>query len=123
MRSRILRLLFFERVLMEISKKDWKLFQERLPDWQEKYMEKLEEEYVKLLQDPKKLPSEKFWALKKRINADRKNPGVSLRLEKSETFYNILYLLQLGAITMKDLDGFSEELINKVEEQRNSKFY
>ena len=86
-------------------------------------MEKLEEEYVKLLQDPKKLPSEKFWALKKRINADRKNPGVSLRLEKSETFYNILYLLQLGAITMEDLEGFSEELKNKVEEQRNSKFY
>ena len=118
-----MRLLFFERVLMDISKKDWKLFQERLPDWQEKYMEKLEEEYVKILKDPTKLPSEKFWALEKRINADRKNPGVSLRLEKSETFYNILYLLQLGAITMEDLDGFSEELKNRVEEQRNSKFY
>lgn len=108
---------------MEILKKDWKLFQERLPDWQEKYMEKLDEEYVKILQDSTKLPSEKFWALEKRINADRKKPGVSLRLEKSESFYNILYLLQLGAITMEDLDGFSEELKNRVEEQRNSKFY
>ena len=26
---------------MDISKKDWKLFREKLPDWQENYMDKL----------------------------------------------------------------------------------
>ncbi len=34
---------------MDISKADWKLYRERVPDWQEHYMEKLTEEYVKLL--------------------------------------------------------------------------
>jgi len=76
-----------------ITKKDWKLFQERVPDWQEKHMEKLVDDYVKILQDKIKLPSEKFWELEKRIKVDQRTPGVSLRLEKSEAFYNILYLL------------------------------
>ena len=34
----------------EIEKSDWKLFQERVPQWQEAYMEKLEEGYIKLLE-------------------------------------------------------------------------
>ena len=32
--------------IMEISKKDWKLFRERLSDWQENYMKGLVKEYV-----------------------------------------------------------------------------
>ena len=31
---------------MDISKKDWKLFRERLSGWQENYMEGLVKEYV-----------------------------------------------------------------------------
>ena len=34
---------------MDISKKDWKLFRERLADWQEKYMEGLIKEYIRLM--------------------------------------------------------------------------
>lgn len=34
---------------MNISKKDWKLFRERLSDWQENYMEGLVKEYVNFL--------------------------------------------------------------------------
>ena len=34
---------------MEVSKKDWQLFKEKLPGWQEKYMEKLIAEYTELL--------------------------------------------------------------------------
>ena len=34
---------------MDISKKDWKLFRERLSDWQEKYMESLVKEYANFL--------------------------------------------------------------------------
>ena len=39
---------------MNISKKDWKLFRERLSDWQENYMEGLVKEYVNFLNDDKK---------------------------------------------------------------------
>ncbi len=34
---------------MEISKADWKLYRERVSDWQEHYMEQLNQEYINLL--------------------------------------------------------------------------
>lgn len=40
--------------IMDISKKDWKLFRERLSGWQENYMEGLVKEYVNFLNDDKK---------------------------------------------------------------------
>jgi len=67
-----------------ISKSDWKLFREKLPEWQEKYMEKLVGEYVVFLSQDDKAASEKFWEMEKRIKKDRKNPGVIMELEKSE---------------------------------------
>ena len=48
---------------MDISKADWKLYRERVPDWQEHYMEKLTEEYVKLLSSPGHA-SDHFWEYK-----------------------------------------------------------
>ena len=52
---------------MDISKKDWKLFREKLSGWQENYMEGLVKEYANFLNDDKKPASEKFWELEKRI--------------------------------------------------------
>ena len=56
---------------IEIKKSDWKLFGERLPEWQEHYMEQLEKQYVDLLQSDAPA-SEKFWELEKRIKRDKK---------------------------------------------------
>ena len=58
---------------MEISKKDWKLFREKLSDWQERYMEGLVKEYVNFLNDDTKPASEKFWEMEKRIKEDKVN--------------------------------------------------
>ena len=55
---------------MDISKTDWKLFKEKLPGWQEAYMERLNNEYVALLTSNEKA-SDKFWALDERIKQDR----------------------------------------------------
>ena len=54
---------------MDISKTDWKLFREKLPGWQEAYMERLNNEYVALLTSNEKA-SDKFWALDERIKQD-----------------------------------------------------
>ena len=43
------------------TKKDWALFREKIADWQEAYMDKLNKEYIELLSGEGK-PSEKFWA-------------------------------------------------------------
>ena len=42
---------------MEISKRDWKLFREKIAGWQENYMDRLIKEYIKLL-SRKNNPSE-----------------------------------------------------------------
>lgn len=38
--------------MVEISKSDWKLYRERVPQWQEHYMERLTKEYIQLLSSP-----------------------------------------------------------------------
>ena len=86
---------------MEISKADWKLFRERVPEWQEHYMEQLVKGYINLLSSPGNA-SDHFWELEKRIKRDKKHPGVILEMNKSDAIwdialfqvvFNVLYVL------------------------------
>ena len=92
---------------MDISKSDWILYRERIGDWQERYMERLCQKYVELLQSDK-IPSDKFWALNKRINKDKNSPGVIVTLKRSNMFYDILRLINDGVISLDDLKDFSQ---------------
>lgn len=95
---------------MEISKRDWKLFREKLSGWQENYMERLNQEYILLLSAEGKDASEKFWELEKRIKKDKCHPGVLMEMSKSEAIWDMAYLIRLGVITYDDLSDFSEDL-------------
>ena len=99
---------------MDISKKDWKLFQEKLMDWQENYMEDLVKEYVDFLNDDTKPASEKFWKLEKQIRDDKHHPGVIMEMRKSETIWDIVRLIRLKVITYDDISEFSDELQREV---------
>lgn len=94
---------------MEVSKKDWKLYREKLPKWQEAYMEKLIVKYVEYLQG-EEAASTKFWEMEKRIKRDKKNPGVLIEVSKGDMPFDLIRLMQEGVITLDDLDDFSEEL-------------
>ena len=100
--------------IMDISKKDWKLFRERLSDWQENYMKGLVKEYVDFLNDDTKHASEKFWELEKRITEDKHHPGVIMEMSKSEAIWDIVRLIRLKVITYDDLSEFSDELQQEV---------
>ena len=100
--------------IMDISKKDWKLFRERLSGWQENYMEGLVKEHANFLNDDKKPASEKFWELEKRIKEDKRHPGVIMEMSKSEAIWDIVRLIRLKVITYDDLSDFSDELQNEV---------
>ena len=92
------------------EEKDWKLYREKLPEWQEAYMEQLIEEYAELLNSDK-TASEKFWALDKRIRADRQRLGVRVNEVTRSKLQNILTgLIIENVITEDDLQDFSEEL-------------
>lgn len=97
---------------INISKHDWKLFQEKLPSWQERYMESLITKYIKILSDEGKPASERFHELEQRIKEDRRKPGVCMELSKSEMIFDIQRLMTDGVITGKDLSEFSEDIQN-----------
>ncbi|WP_301441048.1 hypothetical protein [Bacteroides caecimuris] len=95
--------------MIEPSKRDWKLYREKIGDWQEHYMEKLVKEYADYLCSD--LPaSTKFWEMEKRIRRDRKTPGVCIELRKSDMFWDIAGLINDRVISMDDLEEFSDGL-------------
>lgn len=98
---------------MQISKEDWKLFQKLLPSWQENYIKKLNQEYIQLLSRNEN-PSTNFWDLYKKINNNKKSPGVNLEMNKADTSLNLAKLLTRKIISKEDLSKFSPELQNEV---------
>ena len=81
----------------KFSEKDWKLFRNKISDWQEAYMEKLNKEYTALLSGEGNA-SDKFWKLEKWIWEDKKDCGVQCEMSRSNQFYIMLSLLNEGAI-------------------------
>ena len=99
--------------MIVISKSDWKLFREKLPDWQERYMEDLTKKYIELLSSPGNA-SDHFWELEKRMKKDKRHPGVLLEMNKSDAIWDIAMLVGENVITMDDLEGFSQDLFDAV---------
>lgn len=94
---------------MDISKRDWNLYKAKLPIWQEAYMARLNEEYIQILKREGR-PSDNFWELNKRIQKDKKNPGVIVELDRKMAVKTIVDLLNDEIITYDDLKDFSNEL-------------
>lgn len=92
-----------------VKEGDWKLFRKKLPVWQEAYMDKLNQEYIRLLSG-EGLASDKFWNLEKRIREDKRSVGVAADMRRSQMYSNLVSLLVNEIIQEDDLDGFSEEL-------------
>ena len=106
-----------------VKEQDWKLFRKKLPIWQESYMDKLNQEYIRLLSG-EGLASDKFWELEKRIHTDKRSVGVVADMRRSQLYSNLLSLLANEIIQEDDLDGFSEELTETVKNaaQRRNAF-
>jgi len=94
-------------------KNDWIIFRNKIANWQEAYMDKLNKEYIDLLSEDVN-SSEKFWRLDKRIKEDRKKTGVQLEMSRSKLIYNIISLINDGVISFEDLEEFSDELKENV---------
>jgi hypothetical protein len=95
------------------SEKDWKIFKRKIPEWQEAYMERLNNEYIELL-NGEGYASEKFWMLEKRIGQDKKACGVKCDMSRSNQFNIMISLLLEGAITLDDLEEFSDDLKSRI---------
>ena len=98
----------------DVSKKDWNLFRSKSAGWQETYMDRLTKEYIELLSSEINA-SEKFWTLEKRIKADKRRTGVRMDVDRTEMIFNLMDLLDEGAITMDDLEEFSDDLKERMQ--------
>lgn len=101
--------------MTNMNEKDWKLFRQKLPVWQESYIEKRIEGYKTLLESCENA-SEKFWKLDERIKQDKRSPGVLLKdVRRSNMDIVLLQLLMNKVISRKDLEGFSNELCERLD--------
>lgn len=94
---------------MEITKQDWRLFRNKIAAWQEAYMERLNQEYMDILSGQGN-PSDKFWLLEKRINQDKRTPGVMIQMRKQNLAFDLAALINDGVITFSDIQEFSDEV-------------
>lgn len=99
--------------MYDVKEKDWKIFRKKIIIWQENYMQKLNNEYIKLLQRDN-FASQNFWDLEKRIFKDKRSVGVVIDMRRSTMEQNILELLRDDIIQFDDLNDFSEELKNEI---------
>ena len=99
--------------MYEITKSDWKIYREKLSDWQEHYMERLLQSYKELIESPGNA-SDRFWELEKRIKRDRRHPGVIIEVRRSTAVWDIANFVDKEVITMEELEGFSQDLIDAV---------
>ena len=94
----------------DVAERDWRLFKELLPKWQERYMAKLIDQYIEILNGDGEA-SDRFWALEKHINRDRLCCGVLMEdIRRSTMRRQIARLLSDNVITLNDLDGFTEDI-------------
>ena len=101
--------------MTEISKSNWKKFRESVPEWQERYMTRLNQEYKKIL-DQDKDASDNFWELADRIKKDKKSPGVIIEYHKQDVYIDVIRLFKDGVITDDDLAEFSDDFKDTVNE-------
>ena len=93
---------------MEFSKQDWALFRKKIALWQEAYIDQLNQEYMQILSEEGN-PSDKFWALEKRINQDKRCRGVVIQLRKQNLAFDLAALINDGVVTFADIEEFSNE--------------
>ncbi len=93
---------------MSYKESDWKLFRKLIPVWQERYITKLNKEYIGILIQDKNA-STIFWELNDRIIKDRNNPGVIIEMSRSLLVENLISLIKHNVITLDELNDFSEE--------------
>ncbi len=96
----------------EVNENDWILFRKRVGEWQQRIFRELVENYSFILSSPEQ-PSERFWKLRDTIERDLRISSLVLDIRRSKMDMNILTLLGDGVITLSDLEGFSDDVLEK----------
>ena len=99
--------------MYDVKESDWKLLRKLVPGWQERYMDKLNKEYIEIL-NRECNPSTNFWELKKRLDEDKRHIGVVIDMRRSRMVSNLLMMLEENVIVIEELNDFSDELKEEI---------
>ncbi len=87
--------------MRDVAESDWKLFKKMLPQWQERYMEKLIGQYVEMLNGDSEASS-RFWALEERLNRDKLSSGVIANDIRRSTMHREIANLLIDSVIALD---------------------
>lgn len=94
---------------------DWKTFAKNLPAWRDRYFDRQTQKLAKRLVDPAKNPTDRFWETlefyEKQAKKVDRNMG---KYSRSNMFFDLLGMLNLGMLKESELDVFSDELREKI---------
>ena len=94
-----------------MNESDWKKYSARLPLWRERYLAKQNARIARVLADPKKNHSERFWDALEEMEKEAKTLRACLdRHSRSNMMFSLLSMRAVGMINAEDLADFSEEL-------------
>lgn len=98
-----------------MSKAGWKLFQQRIPEWRERYLQARNMELVRSLADPDKSHTGQFGDTKAKMDEISRILTECLgHLSKLQMTQSLLLMIHYGMIDKNDLNEFSEVLRNNI---------
>ncbi len=89
-----------ERIKWILQRKVGTYLKKLLPKWQRDIYGKTYQRIYFTAERRKKLASEKFWELEKRINKDKRSPGVIVPYRKSDVMMILLKLINDSVINI-----------------------
>jgi len=94
---------------------DWKKLGKMLPVWRERYLTDHNARIVRILTDPKKTETERFWDAKKQMQKDARTLEQCLDdMRRSTMLVRLWTMRKAGMIKREDLADFSQELQDDV---------
>ncbi len=99
----------YNTMINKVNERDWKLFRKLLPEWQLRHMQSLLDDYAAIIAGDGDSGT-RFWKLERRLKRDIRHVGVQAEMRRSMMVFNLLNLLNEKAITMSDLEGFSDDV-------------
>ena len=102
-----------------MNESDWKKYSARLPLWRERYLAKQNARIARVLADPKKNHTERFWDALEEMEKEATTLHACLdRHSRSNMMISMLNMRAVGMINAEDLADFSEELQELVLQDR-----
>lgn len=94
---------------------DWKKFRAQLPIWRERYLADRNARIARILTDPKKSETERFWDAEELIQKEAKTLRRCLDdISRSKMWLRLMAMRSAGMIKREDLAEFSETLQKQI---------